>query len=57
MAVYSVEDERFPVDKNYVRADLTISGYLFEKIDENNTKVTIGMNFDPKGSIPKYIVN
>lgn len=44
-------------EKGTVRAEVYIGGYIIEKIDENQTKVTYISDADIKGSIPSMIKN
>jgi len=40
-----------------VRGEVYLGGYIIEKIDEKNTKVTYIADVDIKGSIPAMIKN
>jgi hypothetical protein len=53
----SVIDSKAPARKKIVRAELVYGEYIAEKITENKTKLTVVMMADPKGSIPKWVVN
>lgn len=53
----SVEDPLMP-EKNCVRGELKNSVYLLTSLNEGkSTKVYVEIQADPKGSIPKWIVN
>ena len=49
----------YPFDevKGVVRAELSVGGYIIEKIDEKSTRVTYIANSDPKGNIPGMVKN
>lgn len=44
-------------EKKVVRGEISVGGYVLERIDENKTKVTYMSNADIKGSIPAMIKN
>ncbi len=49
----------YPVEPNpkFVRAHMHIGGWVFEKIDNNSTKVTNYADIDPRGNIPEFLKN
>ena len=51
----SVEDEKCPLDKDYVRGDMKISGTRFVPVGNGETEMTTISIADPKGSIPNLI--
>lgn len=53
----SVIDSKAPVRKGIVRGELIFANYTVEKIMENKVKLTVTVLVDPKGSIPKWVVN
>ena len=53
---YSVDDEILPNQK-YVRAQVHIAAYVFEKLEPNLTKITRIVHVEPKGIIPSSIIN
>lgn len=53
----SVIDAKAPVRKGIVRGELIFANYTVEKIMENKVKLTVTVLVDPKGSIPKWVVN
>lgn len=54
----SVVDPRVPEDDDKaVRGELTNSSYLLEALDDSRTRVTVEIECDPRGSIPKWVVN
>ena len=53
----SVMDEEIPVSSKYIRGEVSISGYFLEVLTENMCKITTVNNIDPKGWIPKFVVN
>ena len=53
----SIENEAFPVRKNFIRGDMKICGYVCKKIDENNSMISYIIDVDPKGWIPSNLVN
>ena len=47
-----------PVDEDKaVRGELLESSYVLASLGENRTRVTVEMQVDPKGSVPKWVVN
>ena len=46
-----------PEVKGVVRAEVYIGGYIMEKVDELNTKVTYFSDADLKGNIPQMVKN
>jgi hypothetical protein len=46
-----------PCSKNRIRAFTEISTMIFEKLNDNNVKISICSNNDIRGNIPKMIVN
>lgn len=53
----SIIDGRAPVRKGVVRGKLIFANYTVEKIMDNKVKLTVTVLVDPKGSIPKWVVN
>jgi len=47
----------FPAVDKVVRGEVYIGGYIIEKIDESNTRVTYISDADMKGSIPGMVKN
>mmetsp|Transcript_7832 Transcript_7832/g.10584 ORF Transcript_7832/g.10584 Transcript_7832/m.10584 type:complete len:228 (+) Transcript_7832:196-879(+) len=54
---YSIEYPGVVVAKNHVRCDVMLSGYLIEEKELGNCDVTLVLHSDPKGFLPKKIVN
>jgi len=52
----SIEDDDLPPLKKYIRGEIMMSGYYFESISEEETKVTSIVYVDPKGWIPNFVV-
>jgi hypothetical protein len=46
-----------PDDDKAVRGELLSSTYVLTQVEERKTKVTVEIQVDPKGSIPKWLVN
>ena len=54
----SIEDYPCSIaDENAVRADIIVSGMIFEALGEGNTLLTAFNDFDPKGMIPEFLKN
>ena len=53
----SVEVPSIPPKDGAVRGEIHASGFIFEPISENSTRVIYFINVDPKGSIPTMVVN
>lgn len=54
----SVEDPLMPVDEEKaVRGELLASSYLLKELPGNRTQLTVEIQADPKGSVPKWVVN
>eukprot|EP01090_Pellita_catalonica_P020376 TRINITY_DN7261_c0_g1_i1.p1 TRINITY_DN7261_c0_g1~~TRINITY_DN7261_c0_g1_i1.p1 ORF type:complete len:205 (+),score=44.73 TRINITY_DN7261_c0_g1_i1:52-666(+) len=55
----TIESDLTPKDeKNFVRGNVIVSFYLFEKGDkEGTTKVTRALHVDPAGNIPTKVIN
>ena len=53
----SVEHEKMPKNKKYVRAVIENSYTFLKKIDDKNTEMHFLMSVNPKGLIPKVIYN
>ncbi|CAG9323169.1 unnamed protein product [Blepharisma stoltei] len=51
----SVELAEYPLQKGYVRAHLNFSGYIFERLDSNRTRVTYIVQFNPEGMVPGFV--
>lgn len=56
MCGISVIDDDLPPLKKYVRGEITMSGYFFEGISDEETKITSIVYIDPKGWIPGFVV-
>lgn len=52
-----IDDELLPVSSKYTRGEILISGYLLEEQTENRCKITSIHYIDPKGSVPKMVIN
>eukprot|EP00826_Nyctotherus_ovalis_P052129 TRINITY_DN6570_c0_g2_i3.p1 TRINITY_DN6570_c0_g2~~TRINITY_DN6570_c0_g2_i3.p1 ORF type:complete len:313 (+),score=97.58 TRINITY_DN6570_c0_g2_i3:510-1448(+) len=52
----STEDARCPLDKDFIRADMKISGTRYTPVQGGTEVVTISIA-DPKGSIPSFFKN
>jgi len=52
----SIIDDDLPPIKKYVRGEILISGYLFESISEEETRITSIVHIDPKGWIPNFVI-
>ncbi|KAJ8612555.1 hypothetical protein CTAYLR_003737 [Chrysophaeum taylorii] len=57
LALTSLDDGSCPVDPAYVRMHIHCGGYRCERIDATKTRVTSLVALDPKGSVPKSVVN
>lgn len=49
----------YPIELNpkFVTAQTNIAGWIFEKIDNNSTKVTNLSDMDPRGNVPDFFKN
>ncbi|MGZ3688603.1 MAG: hypothetical protein ACXWP5_09760, partial [Bdellovibrionota bacterium] len=52
-----VNDDAELYKKNITRGWLTDTIYTFQKIDATHTHVDVQVNADPRGEIPKWMVN
>lgn len=50
------DSDNFPVDPNCVRTNITISGYVIEKLDDKCILQRIA-HVDPCGAIPNFVIN
>lgn len=57
VGVSIVDDEIIPVSSKYTRGEILISGYLIEEQTENTCKIVSINHVDPRGSIPKMVIN
>ena len=55
--VKSTERDDVPVGENCIRAVLMGSSYFIKPIGRNKTRLTVEIHLDPKGMVPKWIVN
>jgi hypothetical protein len=56
--IRSIENDQLkPPTKEFIRGVMTFQASMFEKVEEGITKVIFISHFDPKGSIPVFIVN
>lgn len=53
----SVTHKDHPPKGNIVRAISIVTGYLIRPLGENKTEFTYLTQFDPRGSLPKWVVN
>jgi hypothetical protein len=54
----SVKDDRAPEDEDKaVRGELEQSCYVLKSLDTTHTRLTVEIQADPKGSVPKWVVN
>ncbi len=53
----SVEDSNTPEQDCCVRAQIVQGFYYLKSLSPQQTKVIVAVNADPKGSVPKWIVN
>lgn len=53
----SVVHPKAPVRDGIVRGELVFGKYIIEKIMDNKTKLSVIVLADPKGAIPKWVVN
>ena len=56
-AQQSIEDERVPARKGFVRATSYFTGTLFEKISDTQTKMYYAGQIDIAGMVPGFIAN
>lgn len=57
VTIQSTEDDAEPVRDGVVRGTLNSSRFFLESINDQQTRVTVEIHADPKGSIPKWVVN
>lgn len=55
--IKSVAESSVPPRAGVVRAELMSSRYVFTAIDEAHTRASVEIHADPKGSLPKWLVN
>jgi hypothetical protein len=56
--IKSVTDPLMPVDEDKaVRGELLDSSYVLTSLGDNKTRVVVEIQVDPKGSVPKWVVN
>ena len=53
----SVEDDAGAPDAGRVRGFLDDSRYILTRMDDNRTHVVVEIHADPRGSVPKWLVN
>lgn len=55
----SIDHPSFPANKDYVRAQIKMAGWILKPLPENPNKTffTYILNADPRGWIPKHIIN
>jgi hypothetical protein len=53
----SVVHPQAPVDKHFVRGEVLLGGYVVEKVDEKQCKVTYVVQVSLKGSVPTFVTN
>ena len=53
----SVVDDIIPQSSKYIRGEILIGGFLLEEQTENVCKITSVNYIDPKGWIPKFVIN
>uniref|UniRef100_A0A4W5JTA3 StAR-related lipid transfer (START) domain containing 15 n=1 Tax=Hucho hucho TaxID=62062 RepID=A0A4W5JTA3_9TELE len=54
---YSVKHPQYPPRKDYVRAVSLLTGYLIQSNGANSSTLYYLTQVDPKGSLPKWVVN
>lgn len=54
---HSVADDAMPPKKKYVRGDLMSTVFTLTRVDDAHTHVIAEIHCDPKGYVPKWIVN
>ncbi|KAJ8015688.1 hypothetical protein DPEC_G00028710 [Dallia pectoralis] len=54
---YSVKHPKYPPKKDLVRAISVLTGYLMKSTGPNSCSFTYLSQADPKGSLPKWVVN
>ncbi|XP_008112876.2 START domain-containing protein 10 [Anolis carolinensis] len=54
---FSVKHPKYPPRKDLVRAVSILAGYLVEPTGTNSCRLTYLAQVDPKGSLPKWVVN
>jgi hypothetical protein len=55
--IRSVEDPSVPPRQGVVRGELINSAYWLNAIDDHYTRVRVEIHADPKGDLPKWVVN
>ncbi len=56
--LHSVEDKGMPPDEDKaVRGELIDSRYVLKELEGGKTRLTVTIQADPKGSVPKWVVN
>lgn len=56
--IKSVADPAMPVDEDKaVRGELLDSSYTLTQLEDNKTRIVVEIQVDPKGSVPKWVVN
>ena len=53
----SIESDRVPEKKGYVRASINISGYIIRRISSEESEVTVVVHTDLGGYIPPPLIN
>ncbi|XP_061454857.1 START domain-containing protein 10-like isoform X2 [Rhineura floridana] len=54
---FSVKHPKYPPRKDLVRAVSLLAGYLVQPTGPNSCRLTCLAQLDPKGSLPKWVVN
>lgn len=57
MSSYSTEHHEGPEHRQYIRGELIVGGFLFERIDDRSCRCSYLVCFDPKGWFPPFAVN
>lgn len=53
----SIDYPNFPINKGNVRGEVPLIGYLLTLVDDLNTKIVYVIHVDPKGLVPKFMIN
>lgn len=53
----STTDDSLPPTRKYVRGDLMSTVFTLTRVDDHTTHVIAEIHCDPKGAVPKWIVN